>query len=851
MALEDYREKRDFEKTREPEGGEAQGADHRFVVHEHHATRLHFDLRLEMEGVLKSWAIPKGPSMNPADKRLAMMVEDHPLDYITFRGEIAEGNYGAGEVEIWDSGTYEVTDGTLEAGKMVFELFGTRLHGQFALVKLKRGKNEWLLIKHGDEYADPNWKLEQILPGGSRKERKELESKEEGSKGGSLTVERPRTEIAADPMPETISPMLATLVEKPFSDPQWLFEVKWDGYRAISFIRSDSFRFASRRDENMIDRFPQADAIPGLIEAQTAILDGEIVVVDATGKPNFQLLQNVARIFPSGRSDESKGTLVYYVFDLLYLNGEDLRDRALIERKKLLQSIVHPNDFMKYSDHLIERGEALFEQARASDLEGIVAKRMDSPYLEKRSNYWLKIKNVRRQELVIGGYTQPRRSREGFGSLVVGVYEGDSLVFAGQVGGGFDDATLRQVYEMLQPLRTDKCPFKSVPKTNEPAVWVRPELVCEAKFAEWTEEGILRQPVFLGMRVDKSPRDVVREKPKEVEAVVETKPKSNSRKQRAIPAEEFFQQENLKGDACVDVDGVEVSLSHLDKVYWPDDGYTKGELLRYYYKVRETIVPYLKDRPLILRRWPNGIKEESFYQHNLEDAPEWVRRVPIEEEGSTVNYAVIDDAASLLYIVNLGTISQNPFFSLADSLDRPDYIALDLDPEYAPFSTVCEVAMVVKQVLDDAGLDGYAKSSGSRGMHVFVPIAGLYSYEQAQRVGEIIANLVAYRSPKIATVERMTKNRDKDQVYVDYLQNSLGKSITAAYSVRECPGARVSTPLTWEEIAAKPDMRDFTMFTVPERIEKIGDIYRPTLSNKQKLSEPIKRLEKLLAEVKK
>jgi len=576
------------------------------------------------------------------------------------------------------------------------------------------------------------------------------------------------------------------------------------------------------------------------------------VVVDANGRPNFQMLQNVAHIFPSGKADPSKGTLVYYVFDLLYLDGQDLRQRPLAERKKLLQSIIHPNDFLKYSDHIVEKGDAFFEQAKASNLEGIVAKRMDSPYVEKRTNYWLKIKNLRQQELVIGGYTQPRGAREGFGSLIVGVYEGDNLVFGGQVGGGFDDATLRELYEVLQPLRTDKCPFKDVPKTNEPPVWVRPELVCEAKFTEWTDDGILRQPVFLGMRPDKLPRDVVREKPQHAEAVVEPEPKPQPKgKQRAIPAEELFERKELRGDVCVRVDGVEVSLSNLDKIYWPEEGYTKGDLLRYYYQVRDTIIPYLRGRPLILRRWPGGIKEGSFYQHNLEEGPEWLRRVPIQENGGIVNYAVIEDTASLLYIANLGTISQNPFFARIDALDRPDYVALDLDPEYASFDIVCDVAMVVKQVLDDAGLVGYPKTSGSRGMHVFVPIANLYSYEQAQKVGEIIANLVAYRFPKSATVERMTKNRGHDQVYVDYLQISPGKSLTAPYSARECPCATVSAPLTWDEVAAKPKMQDFTILNMPDRIAKIGDIFREVLTNKQKLAEPIQRLEKLLAEVKK
>lgn len=850
MSLEDYRKKRQFEKTGEPLGVEGESLGNRFVIQEHHATRLHFDLRLEMDGVLKSWAVPKGPSMNPADKRLAMKVEDHPLEYITFRGEIAEGNYGAGEVEIWDSGTYDLVEGTMESVKMVVDLQGTRLHGEFALVKIKRGPNEWLLIKHRDEYADPNWKMEQILPGGSRKERNEIRAKDTESSGevGVLTAERQQA-VESDPMPASIAPMLATLVDEPFSDPRWLFEVKWDGYRALSFISPDNFRFTSRNGENLIDRFSQVETIPGYIDAETAIIDGEIAVVDVNGRPDFQLLQNVAHIFPTGKADDSKGTLVYYVFDLLYLDGVDLRQRPLIERKELLKSIIRAGGFVKYSDHVVENGKAFFEQAKASNLEGIVAKKIDSPYLEKRSSNWLKIKNVRRQELVIGGYTQPRKSREGFGSLVVGTYEGDTLIYGGQVGGGFDDATLRQVYQMLQPLRIEKCPFATVPKTNEPAVWVRPELVCEAKFAEWTDEGILRQPVFQGMRLDKNPRDVVREKPKEVGTVVKSKslPPNDA---PVIAAEELFAREKLEGDVRVDVEDIEVPLSHMDKVYWPEEGYTKGDMLRYYYQVRDTILPYLQDRPLILRRWPGGITEESFYQHNLSDAPQWLKRVPLQEKDDIINYAVANDIASLLYIANLGTIAQNPFFSRINSLDSPDYIALDLDPEHASFDIVCEVAMVMKQVLDDVGLVGYPKTSGSRGMHVYVPIANDYTYEQAQAVGEIIAHIIANRLPQYATVERLKKKRTPEQVYLDYLQISKGKSITCPYSVRERPGGTVSTPLTWDEVAAKPDMKDFTMMTVPERIRKLGDIFQGVLSNKQQLAAPIQRLEKLLAEIK-
>ena len=831
MALEDYRLKRDFAKTAEPRGSKTEEAGMRFVVHEHHARHLHFDLRLEMNGVLKSWAIPKGPSMNPVDKRLAVMVEDHPMDYISFRGEIAEGNYGAGEVEIWDSGTYDILENKLDQGKLLFEMHGTKLKGRFSLVRLKDKKSEWLLIKGHDDYADPNWELEQIIPGKSHKDTQKRETTDDAKAQ------------ASDPMPDIISPMLATLVEKPFSDLDWLFEPKWDGYRAISFIKRDSFRFASRKNEDLLLKFPQAQAIPGFINAETAILDGELIAIDKSGTPSFQLLQNAAQSISQGAQ------LVYYVFDLLYYNGSDFRKRPLIERKEMLQSIIRPNEFLKYCDHIIEKGEQLYKEAERSGLEGIMAKRMQSPYIEKRSNYWLKIKTVRQQEVVIGGYTRPRRSRGYFGALLLGVYEEGKLVFAGHVGTGFDDATLKQLYELMQPLVIDECPFATKPVTNEPATWVKPELACEVKFAQWTDENIMRQPVFLGLRQDILPTDVVREKPIDVETTAEPQKPKSTRK-HVIAAEEIFEQKDLRGDVCVSVDGVEVPLTNLDKIYWPDEGYTKGDLLRYYYKIRETIIPHLADRPLILRRFPNGINGDSFYQHNLEEAPDFIKRVKITEDGETINYAIINDTASLLYIANLGCIAQNPFNSRIESLDKPDWIVLDLDPEEAPFDTVCEVAMAVKEVLDEANLLSYPKTSGSRGMHIYVPIEKIYSHEQAQNFGKIVASIVASRIPKIATIERVKKERTVAQVYVDYLQNAEGKTMASPYSVRAYPGATVSTPLTWEEVKAKPDKGQFNMLTVPDRVAEVGDLFHDVLTQHQKLTAAIECLETLVTKVK-
>ncbi len=825
MGLEDYQKKRRFDETPEPLGEEASQVGHRFVVHEHHASRLHFDLRLEMDGVLKSWAVPKGPSMDPSDKRLAMMVEDHPLEYISFRGEITEGNYGAGYVEIWDSGTYELKENNLEHGKLICDFAGTKLKGDFHMVRLKDSANEWLLMKSRDEFAETGWTLEQIISGGSRKDVLE-------HKGAAI----PGILDNIDPMPQKISPMLCTQVDKAFNNSDWLFESKYDGYRALAFIEENSFRFISRTGRDMLEQFPVANSIPGTVNARTAIIDGEIIAVGSDGKPSFQALQNAIKT-PS-HSDR----LIYYAFDLLYYNGSDLRQRTLGERKEILRSIIRADGFLKYCDHIVEMGELLFSEAGKVGFEGIIAKRISSPYVEKRSNNWLKIKISHSQEVIIAGYTEPRGAREYFGALILGVHDQGVLKFAGHVGTGFDDATLKDLYDIMQPVRSDKCPFADEPKTNEPATWIKPELVCEVKFVQWTDEGILRQPVFLGLRTDKHPAEIVREEAREVDNLVESNP-SIAVKQHGVPADEVFGRRELEGDQVVNVDGVDVTLTHLDKIYWPGDGITKGELLRYYYRVHKTIVPHLTGRPIILKRYHDGIEGESFFQHNLKDAPDFVRRVPVHEDTSVVNYATIDSTASLLYIVNLGCIAQNPFSSRAETLDKPNWIVIDLDPEEAPFDSVCEVGMVVKGILDEIGLVGYPKTSGSRGLHVYVPIENVYTQEQAREFGRVIAAVTAARRPDIATIKRIKKDRTSEQVYVDIIQNGPGKSLAGAYSVRAVPGATVSTPLTWDEVASKPDKMQYTMQTALERIENHGDLFKEVLTRKQHLAEALEMLE--------
>ncbi|MGD0230248.1 MAG: DNA ligase D [Syntrophorhabdales bacterium] len=840
MKLKEYRKMRDFSKTPEPPGreGHEEREPLRFVVHKHRASHLHFDLRLELDGVLKSWAIPKGPSLDPGEKRLAMMVEDHPFEYRTFEGMIPEGNYGAGPVMIWDRGTYHAAGHSdrrsseealrqgLAKGHISFVLDGERLKGEFALVKLKKvGEESWLLIKKGDDFAHPGWVARADTSVVSGRTMEEIE--EDAPDASRIDL----SDAPKAPMPTHVRPMMATLVEKPFDRPGWLFEIKWDGYRALAEVREGRARLYSRNDKSLNAHF-----IPVVASLESlpfeGLLDGEVVVVDESGKADFQLLQNYLR---SGR-----GSLVYYVFDLLYYNGHDLRVLPLTRRKSILRQVLPGAGLLKLSDHVEEEGAALFKVAKESGIEGIVAKDGASPYRSGHRGYeWLKVKTSLRQEAVIAGFTRPRGGRKGFGSLVLGVYEDGLLVYIGHTGTGFTEEQLAELHGRLQSLVVKKSPFEKLPPTNAPVTWVAPEVVCEVRFAEWTDGGVMRQPVFLGLREDMDPRDVGREQP---EGVPRENPVTSG-------GPGTSRQSRKKRGRLVAINDSRVELTNLDKVFWPQEGYTKGDVIDYYRSVSPFIVPYLKDRPESLHRHPDGIAGESFFQKNMDQtAPDWVQTVRIrsESEDREIVYLLCQDEATLVYMANLGCIEINPWHSRIGRLDNPDYMVLDIDPLDTPFHEVVRTATTTRNVLLDIGARGFCKTSGASGLHVYVPLLGAaYSHDQAVQFARLVNILVHQRLPDSTSMERNPEKR-RGKVYLDYLQNMRGQTLAAPYCVRSRRGATVSTPLEWDEVTGALDPTRFTMKTIMKRLQEVGDLWKGVLGPGIDMEQCLGRLEAMV-----
>lgn len=815
MGLRAYKTKRDFTKTKEPKPKkkEKTSSPLSFVIQKHDARRLHYDLRLEADGVLKSWAVPKGPSLDPGVKRLAIEVEDHPLDYGSFEGTIPEGNYGAGKVIVWDNGTYEPENvtgpnkdkGVLEAlkkGKLTFILHGHKLKGEFSLVRLASSekKNEWLLIKKSDSY-----------------ESKEDVTKQDQSVLSDRTIETPIIEGKKAKMPHLINPMLGTLVEEPFNKKGWIFEVKWDGYRAIAEIYKKTVELYSRNHLSFNHQFaPIVDDLKKF--KKEMILDGEVVVLDKEGLPNFQMLQNYLN------AKDTTGFLCYYVFDILYYEGYDLKELPLIQRKTLLKEVledkVFKNSRIIYSDHIEEKGVPFFKEAKKKDLEGIIAKLSSSPYIEKRSKNWLKIKTHQMQEVIVGGFTSPRGSRKHLGALLVGYYKKDKFVYAGHVGGGFNEKSLKEMEELLAPLIQEKCPFEIKPKANASVLWVKPKIVVEVSFQEWTKEGIMRQPIFHGVRVDKAPKKITREEPL---SKTET---------------DKLEKKNEKNNV------IEEIATNPQKVYWPKEGYTKEDLLKYYEKVSPYMLPHLKDRPIVLQRFPNGIKGHSFYQKEApEFTPGWMPTVEVEHSEKTIRYLLANDLKSLLYIVNLGSIEIHPFLSRFEHIDEPDYLVIDLDPADLPFEAVIPVAQEVKKILDLLKVKSYPKISGKRGLHVYLPLQAKYSYEDVETIAKLLAHLINDKLPNETSLIRDPKKRKK-KVYIDYLQNGRTKTVVAAYSVRPVEGAQVAAPLEWKEVRKGLEPSLFTIETMIPRLKKKGDLFKPLLRTSLSLEKLLKNIEK-------
>ena len=893
-SLQQYGGKRDFSRTREPapSAGHQGGTSLQFVVQKHAARRLHYDFRLELDGVLKSWAVPRGPSLDPKTKRMAVMVEDHPLEYAAFEGVIADGNYGAGQVIVWDAGVYSPDEqghlsfsdrveaearmrADLERGKLSVTLRGRKLRGSWTLVRTTRSPNEWLLIKHQDRYASSDLDVLQeersVHSGLTLAELKGGRLPDPMSRGATaLTLGRPV------PFPARLKPMLARIAERPFSHRDWLFEPKLDGFRVLAYLQHGQVALLSRNGTDLTEQFPSVVEELQRQGTDEMVLDGEMVALNEEGLPEFQLLQQHTGMVRYSKTAVFMPRLVYYAFDLLYVNGTDVRKVPLVQRKQLLSHVLFTEEHVQTVESVDREGEAFFQAALGLGLEGMVGKRRDSLYeAGSRSPSWLKVKVVQEQEFVVGGYTVGAGSRAAtFGALLLGYYEGKAFRFAGRVGTGFDEAMLQELQHSLSRLHTEQCPFAPDAELNTiEARWVRPRLVARVKFAQWTPDERLRAPVFLGLRSELAPREVIRETPP-------LSPPEEEPGSMAPDREVSSVQEQLSGSQdklLLEVAGYRIGLTNLNKKLWPaaDErrGITKGDLIRYYVGMSQVLLPHLRDRPLTFTRYPNGIDGGSFYQKHWDQHPpefvETVRLFSSHNEGDGT-YILVNNLPTLVWLAQLATLELHPWLSRSvgapdapdlgtvfagskDAIDNsalnyPDFIAFDLDPyvysgkeqagqepELHPrgFSKTVEVAFALKEVLDQLALSSFLKTSGKTGLHIYVPILREYDYGATRKICEIIGRFLMQQKPNDVTMEWSISQRT-GKVFFDHNQNVRGKNMASIYSPRPVPGAPVSTPLRWDELAGCYPT-DFTMETVPQRVERLGDLWADVLQAKHNL----------------
>jgi bifunctional non-homologous end joining protein LigD len=905
--LTEYRRKRDFAKTREPSGEKSAANSSegrlRFVIQKHAASHLHFDLRLELDGVMKSWAVPKGPSLDPSVKRLAMQVEDHPIDYNTFEGTIPKGEYGGGTVMLWDRGTYSsdvaaspdeeedaIRDG-LKRGDLKITFHGDRLHGSYALIRMKfardgsSSKPQWLLIKHRDAFAnaqdvvtenmtsvDTGRTMEEIASGKSKVWRSNREPKKAVST-------RAKALSPTKLPPKSLEPMYAS-VGSEVPGEGWTFEPKYDGIRVLAYAMSDDVKLITRNGKDKAQQFPEIVAALKKLASQSKrslVLDGEIVALIDGDPARFQELQSRMHVKESHMIERhsSSTPAALILFDILMDGDEVLIKEVWSERRaRLVKSVgKRVSKQLRITESAQGDGKKMLEEARREGWEGIIAKRVDSRYEPgNRSRDWLKLKIEFRQEFVVGGYTEPRNSREHIGALLLGYFDHGRFIYVGHTGGGFTRQGLEEMYHRLRRLERKTSPFEETPKTNERAHWAKPEVVVEVKFNEWTADRRLRQPIFLGVRDDKAAKEVglepssVQKKSARHSTIAKRKARptvaarakttrtapvrKNARRQKSSGStregietnyllEQLTAIEQKGGDGSLDFgDGTTLKVSNLDKVFFPKPKYTKGDVMRYYTRMAGFILPVGGDRPLVLKRFPNGIDGESFYQQKPSDTtPPEVRVEQIETDGGEKQRRIIGgDLLTLLYTIQLGAISVDPWHSRVQSLEYADYTIIDLDPgPRANFARVIQVARWAKEVIDGFGLNAAIKTSGSTGLHIYLPLPPRTPNEAATLVAQMIATKVAMAHPKEATIERSVKDRGAATVYVDYLQNIQGKTVAAAYSVRAKPGATVSAPLKWSELKDDLDLRAFHLGDVAERFEKIGDIWAEAMRKKNSL----------------
>ena len=895
--LDSYRQKRDFTLTREPEGAQARtaGGPLRFVVQKHAARRLHYDVRLELDGVLKSWAVPRGPSLDPQEKRMARMTEDHPLDYRTFEGEIPKGAYGAGQMIVWDAGVYTPDEGgklsfedrdeaeqRMRAGvldgKLSFTLRGHKLQGSWTLVRTRQGPADWLVIKHRDATADAERDVladdRSVISGLT------VENIKAGRIPEPSAVLVPRGKPG--PFPSDVKVMSASIVDTPFSDAGWVFEPKLDGFRVIALVRSGKVTLRSRNGTDLTEKFPRVAEELAVQPEEQLVLDGELVAINEQGLPDFGLLQRSLELPKSARIS-SKGeaqAIKYYPFDILYVDGMDLKGLPLHERASLLRRVLLPAETVEPVEYIEEEGEAFYRAAVEMGLEGVVAKRKNSHYeAGKRSTSWLKIKAIKAQDFVVGGYTLGEGARsDTFGSLILGYNENGGLRYAGRAGSGFDQRTLEHVARRMADLAADEPPFMEQPELDgfEPR-WIRPELVAEVKFSQWTHEDKLRAPVFLRLRDDVDPRSVVR--------VAETTGAELGVGRSDAPAAADTGVEEVLGQIAaakkkllLEVAGHKIGLTNLDKVLWPaSDGQreiTKGEMIAYYARISPLLIPHLRDRPLTLTRYPNGIHGKSFYQKNMEhEIPEFVETVRLfssHNEGD-VEYVMVNNLPTLIWLAQLADIEMHPWLSRTaqepdgghlstqftgseeaireSALNYPDFIVFDFDPyiysgkeksgdepelNRRAFSKTVEMAWQLKGLLDELSLSAFLKTSGKTGLHVYVPVQRQYDFRLTRKTCETVGHHLLRGHPRDLTMEWTIEKRT-GKIFFDHNQNVRGKNMASIYSLRPAPGAPVSTPVSWDEL---DDVypTDFTIDTVPERVDALGDLWAGVMDAKHDLS---------------
>jgi bifunctional non-homologous end joining protein LigD len=868
MTLGDYRRKRDFRRTTEPKGRAAKRSGlGRFVVQKHAARRLHYDFRLEMDGVLKSWAVPKGPSLDPSVKALAVEVEDHPLEYATFEGMIPKGEYGGGTVMVWDSGRWEPIGDAQQgyrAGNLKVRLHGEKLKGEWVLVRM-RGKTaddtrNWLLIKHRDEFARPSQSTlegdgdaRSVLSGRTMEEiaaagdavwhsgrrhggtktaaTKRLAARDSAlgraASSAAKAIGSPESIAPASlagsrkaPQPKFVEPQLATLVKAVPQGSQWLHELKFDGYRLLCVKNGDEVRLWTRNRNDWTKRFPTIVQGVRALAVERAILDGEVVVVGSDGHIDFQALQNLMR---NRRTDD----VTYYAFDLPHAGGYDLTQAPLVERKRLLEQILAErgggeggNRALRYSDHVLGHGRTMLEHARRMTIEGIVSKRVDSHYESgRRSTSWLKIKFLKRQELVVGGYTPPSGSRVGFGALLVGYYdEQKGLVYCGRVGTGFNAQSLREIKASLKAREVSISPFDVGPQKFEArgVRWVRPELVAEVEYGGWTDDDRLRHPSFQGLREDKDPKTIGRERAQPTSGMEKKTARSTARRKAGPTVRSHGNPSRASHSA--DVAGVRIS--NADRVVYPGDGLTKLDVAEYYEAVAEWIMPGLVDRLLTIVRCPQGLASKCFFQKQVRQTlPPPVRGVEVEESDGVARYVAIDDLPGLITLVQFGALEIHPWGSRVDKLEQPDRLVFDLDP--APevgWEAVMAAARRVRETLGGLGIESFVRTTGGKGLHVVAPLVRRADWPLAKRFAKAVADGLVARWPE-EYIAVASKAQRRSKIFVDYVRNSRGATAIASYSTRALPGATIATPIDWDELTPRLEPQKFQVHSVVRRLQ--------------------------------